>query len=119
MTVTVLMVPLILIAMMLVVQFGLALYARQVLAGAVQDGAATAARVDSSPAAGEALANELIVTSAGQLLSSHSTSAGSDGEQVTVSASGRVVRVLPLMPAITISATGSATIERFEPQSAP
>ena len=35
-----LMVPLVLIALLAVVQYGLAYYARQVLAGATQDGAA-------------------------------------------------------------------------------
>ena len=46
-TATVIVVPVVLLAMLLVVQFGLAYYARQVLAGAAQDGAAAAARRDS------------------------------------------------------------------------
>ena len=47
--VTVLMVPLVLIAMLLVVQFGLAYHARQVVAGATQDGAASGRAVTRRP----------------------------------------------------------------------
>ena len=115
-TVTVLMVPLVLMVVLAVVQFGLAYYARQVLAGAVQDGAAAGARQDSSPGAGAALAEQLIVEGAGSLLSSHSTSGGSDGERVVVSASGQVVSVFPFWSGPTVSASGSATIEEFAPQ---
>jgi len=116
--VTVLMVPLVLMTVMAVVQFGLAYYARQVLAGAVQDGAAAGARQDSSPGTGAALADELISEAASALLSSHSASGSSDGERVIVEASGQVVSVFPFWSGPTVSATGSATIEEFEPQSA-
>lgn len=116
--VTVLMVPLVLISMLAVVQFALAYHARQVLAGAVQDAAASGARRDSSPGAGAALADRLIGDAAGSLLTSWSTSAGG-GEQVTVSASGNVVKVFPLFPTITVRATGAARLERFEAQGSP
>jgi len=117
--VTVIMVPFILIGMMLVVQFGLAYYARQVMAGAAQDGAASGAREGSSVAAGKVVTDSLVNASASQLLSSYSSSAGSDGNVITVTARGEVVRVFPLFPSITVSATGSATIERFVPQGSP
>jgi Flp pilus assembly protein TadG len=117
--VTVLMVPLVLIAMLLVVQFGLAYHARQVVAGASQDGAASGARRGSSPGAGAALADDLIAQSAGQLLTSHSSSASTSGDVVTVQSTGRVVRVMPFFPTITVRATASAAVERFEPQGAP
>lgn len=116
MLVTVLMVPLILLTVMLVVQFGLAYHARQVLAGASQDGAAAAARHDSSPAAGAALADSMIEQSAGQLLSSHSSTASSDGQRVTVQSTGQVITVLPFFPSITVNAAATATIENFAPQ---
>ncbi len=112
------MVPLVLMTVMAVVQFGLAYYARQVLAGAAQDGAASGARQDSSPAAGAALAAGLIEDAAGSLLASHSTSGSSNGDLVTVEASGRVVSVFPFWSGPTVSATGSATIEEFAPQPA-
>lgn len=119
MLVTVLVVPVVLIAMLLVVQFAFAYHARQVLSGAAQDGAASGARQESSPAAGSALADALIEGSAGAVLTSHSTSAGSDGRRVTVAARGNVVRLLPFFPTITVKASASATLERFDAAGAP
>jgi len=113
------MVPLVLIAVMLVVQFGLAYYARQVLAGAAQDGAASGARVDGSPGAGAALADSLIDQGAGALLTSHGASGSSDGERVTVTATGEVVSLIPFLGSISVSATGSSPVEEFDPQGAP
>jgi Flp pilus assembly protein TadG len=117
--VTVLMVPLVLVSVLAVVQYGLAYHARQVLSGATQDGAAAGARRASSPGAGAGLADTLIEGSAGQLLSSHSTAASSDGRRVTVRSTGQVVRVMPFFPAITVTATASAAVERFQPQGTP
>jgi Flp pilus assembly protein TadG len=116
--VTVLMVPLVLVAAMLVVQYGLAYHARQVMAGAAQDGAASAARQGSGPRAGAGLADALIEQAAGSLLTSHSTSGSSDGDRVTVTARGRVVSLLPFFPGPEVSARGSARIEEFVPQGA-
>jgi Flp pilus assembly protein TadG len=114
----VIVVPVVLLAMLLVVQFGLAYYARQVLAGAAHDGAAAGARVDSSPGEGAALAEQLIGEAAGSLLDSYGASADSDGDTVTVTATGEVVSLLPFFGTITVKATGSANVERFEPQGA-
>jgi Flp pilus assembly protein TadG len=117
--VTVLMVPLVLLSVLAVVQYGLAYHARQVIAGATQDGAAAGARRSSSPAAGAGLATSLIEGSAGQLLSSHSSRASSNGDVVTVVSTGKVVQVMPFFPSITVSASASAAVEKFEPQGAP
>ena len=117
--VTVLMVPFILIGMLLVVQFGLAYYAQQVMAGAAQDGAASGARDGASATAGQAIADGLAQSGAAHLLTSYSSSSGSDGNVITVTARGKVLRVFPLFPSITVSATGSASIEQFVPQGSP
>lgn len=113
------MIPFIIIAMMLVVQFGLAMYARTVISGATQDGAAVAALQGSSPAAGLAVTDQLVTGSAGHLLTGYHSSGTSDGEIVTVRASGTVVKVFPLFPAITVIGTGSATVEKFVPEGGP
>ena len=118
-TVTVIMIPFIIIGMMLVVQFGLAMYARQVVSGAAQDGAATAALRDSSPGAGQAVTDQLVTQSAGHLLNGYSSSASSTGDIVTVRASGNVVKVFPFFPTITVSGSGSATVEEFVPEGGP
>ena len=113
------MVPLILLAMLFVVQYGLAYYARQVLAGATQDGASAAARQDSSPDSGAALAQNIIGERAGSHLDSYSASATSDGETITVAASGEVVSLLPFFGTITVKAQATAKVESFDPQGAP
>ena len=118
MTATVIVVPVVLLAMLLVVQYGLAYYARQVVAGAAHDGAAAAAREQSSPAQGAALAEQLIGEAGASLLDSYQASATSDGDTVTVTATGEVVSLLPFFGTITVTATGSANVERFEPQGA-
>ena len=113
---TVIVVPVVLLAMLFVVQFGLAYHARQVLAGAVGDGATAAARQDSGPDAGAALANQMIQDGAGNLLNSYNASGSSDGETVTVTAQGEVVSILPFVGSITVKATRSAKLETFDPQ---
>jgi Flp pilus assembly protein TadG len=110
------MVPLVLVALLFVVQFGLAYYARTVLAGAAQDGAAAAARQDSSPAEGELLAQTLVEEAAGGLFGSHNATASSDGDTETLAMTGEVASVLPFFGTITVRATGHAHVERFRPQ---
>jgi Flp pilus assembly protein TadG len=114
----VIVVPVVILALMMVVQFSLAYYARQVLAGATQDGATAAARQGSSPAVGQVLADQLINEAASNLLASHTTSATSSATTVTVTATGKVVSLLPFFGSITVRASGSARIEEFDPQGA-
>lgn len=109
------MVPFIIIGMMMVVQFGIAMYARQVVAGAAQDGADTAARAGSSAGNGLTTTDQLVSEAGGHLITGYSSSVGSDGDIVTITAQANVVRVLPLFPTITVRATGSATVEQFVP----
>ena len=52
------MMPVIVIAVMLVVQVGLAYYTRQVVSGAMQDGAATGAMYGFAPSQGDATAQD-------------------------------------------------------------
>lgn len=111
--------PVIVMATMFVVQVGLAYHTRQVVAGAVQDGAANGAMVGSRPEDGAATAETLIEAAAGNLVTSSSTTATRTGDVVTVTASATVVRVFPLFPSFTVSAESSATVERFRPQGEP
>ena len=118
-TATVAMLPVVLVALLFVVQFGLTYYARQVLAGAAQDGAAAAARLDASVGEGEVLAESLIGEAGGALLESYDASVTSDGDVVTVSATGEVVSLLPFFGSLTVEAAASASIESFDGQGAP
>lgn len=118
-TATVILVPVVLVALLFVIQFSLTYYARAVLSGAAQDGAAAGARRDSSPGAGAALTDQLVAESAGALLTSHTSFGGSNGDTVTVVARGEVVSILPFVGTITVEASASAQIEEFNPQGAP
>lgn len=113
---TVIVVPVVVVAMMFLVQAGLAYHARQVVAGAAQDGAATGARHGASAAVGEAAAEALIAAGAGQLLISPDVTSSATAETITITVTGTVVKVLPLFPTFTISATSSASVEQFRPQ---
>ena len=104
------------LTLMFVVQFSLAYYARQVLAGAAQDGAAAAARQGASAADGTALADQLIDEAGGSLLDGHSTSVSQTAGTVTVTATGKVVSLLPFFGTIIVKATGTAHVETFDPQ---
>lgn len=115
-TATVAMLPVVLVALMFVIQFGLNYYARQVLAGAAQDAAAAAARIDASASEGEALANDLIGEAGASLFQSYSVDIASGVEQVTVTASGEVVSLLPFFDTVSVTATAAASVERFDPQ---
>lgn len=109
------MVPFIIIGMMLVVQFGIAMYARQVVSGAAQDGAATGALMGSSPGAGLAVTDQLVTEAGGHLVVNYSSSVSPAGNTVTIRAQADVVQLLPLFPTITVRAVGSAPIEQFAP----
>lgn len=110
------LVPVVLLAMMFVIQYGLAYHARQVLAGAAHDAAAAAARRDSSPDAGVALAEQMIDDAAGTLLDNVTVTASTGTDTVTIEATGEVASLLPFVGTITVRASGTARIETFDPQ---
>lgn len=105
--------PVLLIMMLLVVQAGFAYHARQVMATAAQDGAALEA---ASPGSGKALTDELVTNAVGGLVNNYSSSVGSNGEDIIITTTAQATKVFPLFPTLTLTASGAATIERFEPQ---
>ena len=110
------MVPVVLMALMFVVQYGLAYHARQVLAGAVNDGAAAAARVPVQPGDGEQVTRALIDEGIGHIIERAAVAASTDGVTVTVTATAKVVAVLPFLDGITVHAAATARPETFDPQ---
>ncbi len=113
---TTVMMPVIVLAVMFVVQVGLAYYTRQVVSGATQDGAATGAMYGFMPEEGGATARDLIEQGAGHLTTGSAAAVSVAGDVVTVQASATVVKVFPLFPTFTVSAESSAPVERFRPQ---
>lgn len=106
----------ILTATLMVVQFGLAYYARQVLAGAAQDGAANGARRDSTPEQGRILTEHLVDQAGSSLLTSYRAEVTIDADRVVVTVRGEVVSLIPFRGSIPVEASGSAPIEAFRPQ---
>ncbi len=104
---------------MMVIYLALAYHGQQILAGATQEGAVFAARLDGDPNDGKALTSQLISSSGGSLIDNlqvsgprFETNAAGD-EWVVIEATGDVAG--PLGP-WSISATGSAPVEQFAPQ---
>lgn len=105
--------------LMLVIYIALAYHGQQILAGATQEGAVVAARLDGDPSDGVALTRELISLSGSSLIDDLSVTGprfevnGAGDEWVIIEASGAVKGPLGPWP---ISATGSAPVEQFTPQ---
>ena len=106
----------ILLAMLLVVQFALAYYARQVLAGAAQDGAVAGARLGATTAEAEAVAADLVTQAGSTLVESPTIEAATVGDRMVVTVRGSAVSLLPFRRSIPVSATASAPVEEFHPQ---
>lgn len=113
---TTITVGVVLLATMLVVQFALAYYAQQVLAGAAQDGAATGARRDATPEVGRRLAESLVDQAASSLLTSRRAEVDVRNGRVVVTVHGEVVSLVPFRSSIPVEASGSAPTEDFRPQ---
>lgn len=109
-------VPVLLITVLLVVQAGLALHARQVMSASAQDGAAAGAALDSSPGAGQAVTDSLVNTTVGGLVTSYNSTVSVSADEVTITTRANATKVFPLFPTISLTASGSAPIERFDPQ---
>lgn len=114
--VTTLSTGVILIAMMLVIQFGLAYYAQQVLSGAAQDGAVTAARRDSTLENGRQFAEQLVAEAGSSLLLSHQTTVADEGDRAVVTITGEVVSLIPFVRTLSVRASAAAPFEDFQPQ---
>lgn len=108
--------PVLLIMIMLIVQFGLALHARQVMAASAQDGAAAGAALDSSPGGGKAVTDGLVNSTIGGLVVDYTSAPSISGDQLTITTRATAKKVFPLFPTLTLTASGSATFEEFEAQ---
>lgn len=116
---TTIVVPLVLISLLAVVQFGLAYHAHRVLAGAATDGAAAGARAGATPADGAGVAGDLLRQSGGGVLRSYAAVGSTAGDRVVVVTSADVVKILPIVPTMHLRASASAVIERFRPEGTP
>ncbi|MDP8931785.1 MAG: pilus assembly protein [Actinomycetota bacterium] len=109
----VLLMPVVLLLVLLIVQFGLWLHARQVVATAAQEGAATAQKERGTAGAGRARA-EAFLAEAGGIRSPQVQAQRSD-TSARVSVQGVAPAALPGM-AFDVEAIAEGPVERFVPE---
>ncbi len=116
---TTIVVPLVLAALLAIVQFGLAYHGRRVLAGAANDGAAAGARAGATASDGAAVADDLLRQSGSGVLRSYAAVGSVSGDRVVIVTSADVVKILPFLPTMHLRASASAAVERFRPEGTP
>jgi len=89
-TVTVLIVPVVMVCVLLVVQFALAYHARQIASAAAVDAAHAEAAFDAPPNAGTDTAQRLLDANAARLLTNVTVTVIPDANDVTVTITGTV-----------------------------
>lgn len=104
--------PVLLLFVMLAVQFALIAHAQNGAQSAAEEGAAAARTVEGTSADGEERAASYLSELGRSMFSSTSVSASRTAEQATVTVTGSVVRLVPLVP-LEISRTSSGPVERF------
>lgn len=102
--------PALLIVVIAAFQFGLIAYSHHVVASSAQSAASSAAT--ETGGVGDASGDGLLASIEG-ITSSRTIEVTEGPEEVTAIASARVLSLVPLVPDITVRATGTATIERF------
>ena len=97
------------------VQFALYVHAENVVIGAVQDGARVAADSDQTVSDGIAHARTIVQAGLGATASSIAVQGSDDGQEVTISATGRLPTILPGGPSVSLplKARASVSKERF------
>lgn len=113
----VLLFPVLLVAIMAVVQLALVAHADHVAEAAAEEGA-RAARLSGDPEAGRARAEAFLERAGRDIVSDSVVTAHATGDRVLVEVRGRAFGLLPGAPS-RVSATSAGPVERFVPAVAP
>ena len=108
------MAPALLLALMLIVQFGLYFHARNIAEQAAQEGAAAARRFDGTTAQGREAALQLLSVVGEGTLKNREVAVELTDETATVTVTGTVVSVVPGF-ALSISESASGPVEQYVP----
>lgn len=111
---TVLVAPVLLFALMLIVQFGLMFHARNVAENAAQEGAAAARHFRGTEADGQARALEYLEVLGPKTLAGRTVTVNRTLQEATVTISGTVISVVPGMH-LRVSESASGPVERYVP----
>lgn len=104
--------PVILLFLMLTVQFALIAHAQSGAQAAAEEGAGQARAYNGSVSTAEARAERYLSELGRSMFTSTSVSASRTAETATVTVSGSVVRLVPLVP-VEISRSSTGPVERF------
>lgn len=108
------MLPVVLLATWVIVQYALVAHARHGAQVAAQDAALQAVSTAANP---ELFARQQIAATVGSMTSNVNVTSTRTVNIVTVTVTAEVVRVIPI-GTFTIAATASAPIEQFDPEAA-
>jgi Flp pilus assembly protein TadG len=112
----VLVAPALLFALMLIVQFGLLLHARNVAEQAAQEGASAARRFDGNEAQAKAKTTEYLAALGPQTLKDRGVTVNRTAENATVTVTGTVISVVPFLH-LDVEESASGPVERYVPPS--
>ncbi len=118
---TVLVAPALLLALMLIVQFGLYFHARNVAESAAQEGAAAGRRFDGSQAGAQERARQFLAELGPRMLTDSDVSAQRTPQTATVTITGTVISLVPGLN-LKVEESASGPVERYVPptdQAAP
>ena len=107
-------VPVLLLLIMLVVQFGLWYHAEHVVRAAADQGLRVARDPQRPPPAGEEQAGEFLDVAGGRLVEERQVTVTRTADTATVSVTGRVVAVVPGLR-LPLRAVAAGPLERFRP----
>jgi len=111
-TETVLLVPVLLLLIMLVIQFGLWYHAEHVVQAAAQEGARAARAEGATAEDGRARAEQFVTTTGGQTVGSATVTAERSPDTVTVHVTGVASMVIPGVH-LSVSASATSPVEEF------
>jgi Flp pilus assembly protein TadG len=111
---TVLVAPALLLALMLIVQFGLLFHAKNVAENAAQEGAAAGRRFDGSEAGAAERARTFLAELGPRMLSNRTVTTQRTPETATVTVTGTVISLVPGLD-LTVEESASGPVERYVP----
>lgn len=104
--------PLLVLVALALVQFALYVHAQNVVIGATQEGARVAANTDRSISDGVATTQSLLQAGLGSEASAVAVSGSDDGTTVTITATGSVPTILPLVGSWALPLKAQATFSK-------
>jgi Flp pilus assembly protein TadG len=113
---TVLVAPALLLALLLIVQFGLLFHARSVAENAAQEGAAAGRRFDGTQTGAVERARRFLAELGPRMLTDRTVTAQRTAETATVTVTGTVISLVPGLH-LRVSEAASGPVERYVPSS--